>query len=112
MSSHNDGGLTSLEIVKICQSIKMTSEDVPVTLECQPVFVGVIIQMMATVTHRETGNPIPLSCSWFVPSDVCPDAETLIKQIYDKYVELWTHEAAETFYVNGARVFDPHAEVR
>ncbi|WNM70225.1 hypothetical protein [Myxococcus phage Mx1] len=65
---------------------------------------GVVIRIR--VPHRDTGEPIPVH--HVVNINRFDDIGTVTWTVYNGLRELFLHEVAEAFLVNGVRVHDPH----
>lgn len=96
------------EMIRICQAVEMKSPNFSIKLEAELIYGGVYLRWSCMVAHRDTGEEIPLSLSRRANASDFATSEAFVEFLFKGYLELWQHEAAETFYVDGQRVFDPH----
>jgi hypothetical protein len=71
-----------------------------------------VVRIFATmpVLDRDTKQSTVISKSILLSEAECGDIrkESLIRLVYKLIIELELHEAAECFYYNGVRIYDPH----
>ncbi len=104
------GKVGLIEMLDIVNSVDLRRAPYPIKLKPDTYQGKCSVLFFCTVNDRDTGQPLDISMRDVVEAYTMTRDE-FVKWLFEKYKELWIHEAAETFVVAGQRPFDPHPPV-